>query len=661
MILLIILSLKYLFNKKNNFLLKIDNFEESTQNVEISKLIYKIKNNKIKNILITSDYKKILFEKNKKNDNKQLTYKKYYSSNIEPIIINKIIDECVDNDVNFSFIKYIKNNIIQSILKDFNFLYNNFIVPFIYLVIFLYVCSLGYYALNLLYEDSHNLNNIFGNGISGRLSNNNNLLNNNKITNLTIQQKGNNKYLNQINSFDPIKENISLSSWVGSPEVFEECFEVISYIKNISNYERFGVKLPKGILLEGPPGVGKTHLAKAIASETSSTFIPVTGSEFIEVYVGVGASRVRNLFESARENSPSIIFIDEIDAIGKKRNGGFGGGSDERDQTLNQLLAEMDGFKDNEGILILAATNRKEILDKALLRPGRFDRIIKIGYPDKYSREKIIKLYLEKKKYISKSINSSTIADLTEGFSGAELQNLINEAAILAARRNAKKIMPKDILDSIEKNIVGIIKNIDTRTPETKFRISVHEVGHAFLVLYYSEYFDLLKISIKSTYNGAGGYTLFNDKIEFKNDGLYTKDILKKRLIVSMGGKAAESIWYGNDKVSLGSTQDLKQANQLARKMIGLFGMGDGLEAFYNQDVGEEFELYGLSQSNKYSEKIKEKFDIETLNLVSESFLEAKKIISNYKYIIEELSIFLMEKEILNLSDLPNHIVNFNK
>jgi cell division protease FtsH len=629
----------FFFNKENTNLLKITNSNLDTNNVNICKIINMSIKGKIAKIWISDDHKKIIFKK-KNND-------LLYTSNIKPILINKIINVCINNKINFIFIKYIKSNLTNKIFNDLYFLYDKILLRLLYIFLSIYLITLLFNASVFL--NDNNPNNLF--------------TNTNYLPNkYSLMRQNQNSQTNRFGLFDITKENISLNSWVGSPEVFQECFEVISYANNKSNYHRFGVRLPKGILLEGPPGVGKTHLAKAIASETDSTFISVTGSEFVEVYVGVGASRVRKLFESARANTPSIIFIDEIDAIGKKRTGGFGGGggggSDERDQTLNQLLAEMDGFGNNEGIIILAATNRKEILDKALLRPGRFDRSIRIGYPDKYSREKIIKLYLGEKKHVSKNINSSVISELTEGFSGAELKNLINEAAILAARSGSRKIMSSHISDAIEKNMVGLVKNIDMRNPETKYRISIHEVGHAFLVMHYSNYFDLIKISIKSTYNGAGGYTLYNDKLEFKNDGLYTKEILKKKLIIMMGGKASESIFYGNEKVSLGSTQDLKQANQLARKMIGIFGMGDNLETFYNQDVDGEFELYGTNSLNKYSEKIKQQFDTETINLVADAYTQAKKIINENKNKFEELVNLLVEKEILNLSEISHLFKN---
>jgi cell division protease FtsH len=438
--------------------------------------------------------------------------------------------------------------------------------------------------------------------------------------------------------------NISLSNWVGSPEVFDECYEIISYQKNNSHYTRLGAVLPKGILLEGPPGVGKTYLAKAIASETKSSFFSVSGSEFIERYVGVGASRVRDLFKLARANSPSIIFIDEIDAIGGKRSGGGDGSYKEHDQTLNQLLTEMDGFKDNFQIMVLAATNRKDMLDPALLRPGRFDRHIHISLPDKYSREQILQLYLEEKKRREKSINITTIAELTDGFSGADLKNLINEAAILTARRGGDKITSSDITSAMEKLVVGLERKNDDRSIEARYRIGIHEVGHGFLTIYFDKYFDLQKISIKSTYNGAGGYTLLSEKVEYSSAGLYTKDLLFKKIVILLGGKAAESIWYGGEQVSLGATQDLKQANQLARKMVELFGMGsDDLETFYNTQG-----IYGSS----HSEKIKELVDTEIISIVSKAYGKAKRILKQNKLVCDEIVEKLILDEILYRKDL---------
>ena len=415
------------------------------------------------------------------------------------------------------------------------------------------------------------------------------------------------------------KANITLASWAGSPEIFEECTEVVSYLKNNSVYKAAGAEIPKGILLEGPPGTGKTLLAKAIASEADAYFISISASEFVELYVGMGAAKVRSLFQQARENSPAIIFIDEIDTVGKKRGAGsMIGGNDEREQTLNQLLSEMDGFSPNEGILVLAATNRKDVLDSALLRPGRFDRIINIPLPNRDSRKAILEVYLKNKQVVD-GVQVDMLAEMTSGFSGAEIKNLINEAAIFAARKGETVITQQDLEDAFEKGVVGLIQKKETRTKEALRRVAVHEMGHAFLANHYPEYFELKKISIQNTYNGAGGYTLFQDRPDIIENGLYTKDMLKKRLVVLMGGKAAEKLYYGTDFVSAGATQDLKQANEIAHRMIRLYGMGEVLETIYKEDT------------TNASEIMKEEIDVESSKLINEAFDEAYRILETHR------------------------------
>lgn len=421
-----------------------------------------------------------------------------------------------------------------------------------------------------------------------------------------------------------IKANVSLSSWAGSPEVFNECIEIVSFLKNATLYNNVGAELPKGILLEGPPGTGKTLLAKAIASEADANFISVSASEFIELYVGLGASKVRDLFRRARENTPAIIFIDEIDTVGKQRGGGFSmGGNDEREQTLNQILAEMDGFANNQGVIVIAATNRKDILDSALLRPGRFDRLVYVPLPDLPSRRAILDVHT-KNKYMKSDINYDYIAEATSGFSGAQIKNLINEAAIFAARAGNQTISQENIETAIEKTVIGIVRTKDTRTEDARRRVAIHEIGHAFLAHHFSKYFDLKKVTIQSTYEGAGGYTLFNDKPEIEESGLYTKEMLKQRLIVTLGGKAAEYLFYGQENVSLGAIQDLKQANGLAQRMVGNYGMGKELEIFFNEN------LDSTGFSNKYSERTKGKFDEEVADLVNQAYQEAVQILQEH-------------------------------
>jgi cell division protease FtsH len=431
------------------------------------------------------------------------------------------------------------------------------------------------------------------------------------------------------------KSNITLNSWAGSPEIFQECTEVVSYLNNKTMYEAAGAKIPKGILLEGPPGTGKTLIAKAIASEANANFFAVASSEFVELFVGMGAAKVRGLFKAARENAPSIIFIDEIDAVGKQRGTGINMGNDEREQTLNQLLAEMDGFAQNEGVLVIAATNRRDVLDKALLRPGRFDRIINVPLPDRESRKSILDVHLRNKQ-LEDGISLELLSDLTAGFSGAQLQNLANEAAINAVRLGKTVISQKNLEDALEKLIIGIIKQNDTRSDITLQRVAIHEIGHAFLAAYFEEYFELKKVSIQSTYNGAGGYTIFSEYPEIIEGGLYTKDLLKKRIIVALGGKAAETIFYGNSHVSLGATQDLKQANSIAQQMVGNYGMGDkDLEVFYNENTESDRNPFlgrTLGMGDKYSEKTKEQFDKEVLEIINYAFKEALSILSENRH-----------------------------
>lgn len=454
------------------------------------------------------------------------------------------------------------------------------------------------------------------------------------------------------------KANISLSSFAGSPEIFEECTEVVTYLKNSTTYKMAGAEIPKGILLEGPPGTGKTLLAKAIASEAGANFISITASEFVEVFVGVGASKIRKLFENARKNKPCIIFIDEIDAVGRQRGAGINMANDEREQTLNQLLAEMDGFGDNEGILVIAATNRKDVLDSALLRPGRFDRLITVPLPDRESRKKILRVH-SKNKIFSQDVNLDLVAELTTGFSGAQLKNLMNEAAIYAARKGNTVIDETNIMNALDKLIIGLIKNNDTRDDLAKRRVAIHEVGHAFLAYTFSEYFDLKKVSIESTYNGAGGYTVFNEYQNITDSGLYTKDLLYKRLVITMGGKAAEQIFYGEDYVSLGANQDLKQANSLARRMIGNFGMGTRLETFYNENIDNDANPFlgrSFGSSEKYSENTKELFDKEALLLIDGAYMEAKQILHQNYDMLNDIIDFLLNDKYLTGMEFRNII-----
>ena len=432
--------------------------------------------------------------------------------------------------------------------------------------------------------------------------------------------------------------NVTFADWAGSKEVLEECTEFVSYLKNSTYYEKIGAKLPKGILLEGPPGTGKTLLAKAIAAESNSSFITASGSEFIEMFVGVGAQRIRKLFEEARKMTPCIVFIDEIDAIGKQRGKSAIMGNDEREQTLNQLLTEMDGFNDNEGITVMAATNRMDILDSALLRPGRFDRIINIPLPDLESRREIINLYL-KNKIVDSSIHYDTLAKMTAGYSGAEIKNLINEASIIAARNQKLVITESFLEEAIEKSLIGIKKTVDNRDIDTKRRVAIHEIGHAFICNYFDNYFDLQKVSIRPAYSGVGGFTLFTENYNISESRLYTKDFLIKRLMVALGGKAAESVYYGDDFVSLGASMDLTQANELATEMVEKYGMGNKLMVF-SRDT---------DYSKSYSENTKALIDKEVAKLVNEAYKSAYELISRNRDMFDKYVDALLENIVLSV------------
>ena len=654
-----ILSLIILYIYNNNSLLKIKSYDETKTIWELASIIKSKKNRKkIKKVLISENTNKIITYIESENESENDDANTNTTTNVKITKTNSnekmniyIIDQCISYGINYDIVNNIQHDFIDLIIDDFTFFLNKILFPYLYFTIIFNVLNIGNKAFEMYSNDTE-----YSDIMISSFGDKNTSLSNSLLSNSSALSK--NMIVQKDSRFMFFRPNVSLSNWVGSPEIFEECYEIISYQINNTNYKNLGAILPKGILLEGPPGVGKTYLAKAIATETKSSFISISGSEFIEMYVGVGASRVRELFKLARTNSPSIIFIDEIDAIGRKRsgvakNGGDsnGGSTREHDQTLNQLLTEMDGFKDNSEIIVLAATNRKDTLDSALLRPGRFDRHIHISLPDKYSRLKILKLYLEEKKKKDAKINITTIAELTDGFSGADLKNLINEGAILAARRGAKKITATDITNALEKLVVGLERKNDDRSIEVKYRIGIHEVGHGFLTIYFNEYFDLQKISIKSTYNGAGGYTLMTEKSQYKNGGLYTKDLLFKKIIILLGGKAAESIWFGSEQVSLGATQDLKQSNQLVRKMVEMFGMGTGeLETFYNHNLGNDY-YTSSGLSSTHSEKIKEQIDMEILGIISNAYKQAKEILELNKVICDELVEKLLLNEILYRKD----------
>ena len=591
-------------------------FDSLLSREAISELLDEVDKKTIHEIYFSSDLKKIYSIHG--SDEDRVAYKDIHLTISNPTLTSSIIDATRKQDIKVSIIPENPINNVGQIIG----MVSNFVSYSIYFIIFSAILTSIFMRNQPTPTGSIGP---FGNG--GFLG-----LKNKEIT----KDKEN-----------MIQANITLNDWAGSPEIFEECNEVVSYLRNDTNYKAAGAQIPKGILLEGPPGTGKTLIAKAIASECNANFISVASSEFVEIFVGLGAQKVRRLFERARENTPCIIFIDEIDSIGKQRGTGVNLGNDEREQTLNQLLAEMDGFNSNEGVLVIAATNRRDVLDSALLRPGRFDRIINVPLPDKPSRMKIFEVHTRNKR-LEPEIQYEFLAELSEGFSGAQIKNLVNEAAILAAREGRSIISQRDLENALEKIVVGIVKRQDNRSDETRVRVAIHESGHALLAALFSNYFELKKVTIQATYSGAGGYTLFSEKRNISESGLYTKDSLKKRLIVSMGGKAAESILYGNEFVSLGSIQDLKVANQLAQSMIGNYGMGEELMVFYNENVENgktPFLGRSLAMGDKYSEKTKEKLDEESLALVREAYNEAYTLLMIHKDKLEMITKMLVCNE----------------
>ena len=602
------------------FFSKTDSFQWNNVKPETRSLSYLLRDIDTRNIdklYVSNDLTKVYYKELKLIDEKDTT--QYKRTILSPAIIPKVLDSTESAKVESFIMEYNPEQSVQlgPIIDNF------------------FIFSLIYFIFRGL------LNSVFRRGPPSNSMNG--MMPTNPFSSF-LKQSNDNIKLNME------KSNITLASWAGSPEVSEECFEIISYMRNSTQYRLAGAELPKGILLEGPPGTGKTLIAKAIASETNATFISVSASEFVELFVGMGAAKVRGLFKTARENAPSIIFIDEIDSVGKQRGSGFTGGNDEREQTLNQILAEMDGFDPNQDILVIAATNRKDILDSALLRPGRFDRIIYVPLPDKESRKAILQIYLNKK--LTDITNIDILAEMTQGFSGAQIKNLVNEAAIYAARNGRFTISQTDIENALEKLVVGIVKKVDTRNLDTRRRVAIHELGHAFLANYFREYFQLSKVTIQSTYSGAGGYTLFKENPTI--EGLYTKDILKKRLMIALGGKAAEFIFYGEDFISLGAIQDLKEANNLAKRMISNYGMGNELEVFY--DTKEDPTVPNGNQP--YSDKRLNKIDDESLALLTNAYSETIDYLRKERENIEKVLGILLKKESLSEKEFRRIILN---
>lgn len=427
----------------------------------------------------------------------------------------------------------------------------------------------------------------------------------------------------------------------GADEEKQELEEIVDFLKNPKKYTEMGARIPKGVLLEGPPGTGKTLLARAVAGEAGVPFFPISGSDFVEMFVGVGASRVRDLFETAKKNSPAIVFIDEIDAVGRHRGAGLGGGHDEREQTLNQLLVEMDGFSGNEGIIVMAATNRKDILDPALLRPGRFDRQIMVNYPDVKGREEILKIHT-KNKPLAPDVSLKTIAQTTAGFTGAELENLANEAALLAARNNRKAVTKEDIEEATIKVIAGPEKKSHVVTPEEKRLVAYHEAGHA-VVTYYMPTQDKVHQVTVIPRGSAGGMTIHLPEKEpsFLN---VTARKLKEEIIVCMGGRVAEQLIMG--ECTAGAVSDLQRSTKLAKAMITKYGFSEKLgPVVYADDNDEPFVGMDYGHSKGHSEKIQAEIDSEVRTIIDECYERTVQTLNDHMDDLHKVANYLIKHE----------------
>lgn len=441
------------------------------------------------------------------------------------------------------------------------------------------------------------------------------------------------------------KSKVTFNDVAGADEEKEELAEVVEFLKNPKKFNDIGARIPKGVLLFGPPGTGKTLLARAVAGEAGVPFFSISGSDFVEMFVGVGASRVRDLFDQAKKNAPCIVFIDEIDAVGRQRGAGVGGGHDEREQTLNQLLVEMDGFNPNEGIIIIAATNRPDILDPALLRPGRFDRQIVVGAPDVEGRKAILKVHTRGKP-LAEDVNLDVIARRTPGFTGADLSNLVNEAALLAARNDKKQVNQKELEDSIERVIAGPEKKSKVISDKEKRLVSYHEAGHALVGYLLPNTDQVHKVSIIPR-GRAGGYTLLLPK----EDRYYmTRSMLRDQITMLLGGRVAEDLVL--KEISTGAQNDLERATEIARKMIMEYGMSDRLGPLtlgHKQD--QVFLGRDISRDRNYSEEIASAIDQEVRKMVDDAYETAKSLLNEYIEALHAIANELMEKETIEARD----------
>ena len=445
-------------------------------------------------------------------------------------------------------------------------------------------------------------------------------------------------------------KKVTFADVAGADEEKQELEEIVDFMKNPRKYQELGARIPKGVLLVGPPGTGKTLLAKAVAGEAGVPFFSISGSDFVEMFVGVGASRVRDLFDQAKKHTPSVVFIDEIDAVGRQRGAGLGGGHDEREQTLNQLLVEMDGFTENQNIIVMAATNRRDILDPALLRPGRFDRQIVVSYPDIKGREEILKVHTKNKK-LSPDINLATIAKTTAGFTGADLENLVNEAALLAARKNRKAIVQEDVEEAAIKVVTGPEKKSRVVTEKEKRLTSYHEAGHAVCTYFCPTQDKVHHITIIPR-GSAGGFTM---SLPEHDKNYVSKTEMEEELVVLLGGRVAEKIVL--DDISTGASNDIERATNVARSMVTRYGFSEKLGPIvYGTNDAEVFLGRDYSHGRNYSENIAGEIDAEIRELVETAYESARNILETHRDCLERVAQYLMKNEKMD-GDVFNKIM----
>ena len=432
-----------------------------------------------------------------------------------------------------------------------------------------------------------------------------------------------------------------------------ELNEVVDFLKNADRFTALGAKIPKGVLLVGPPGTGKTLLARAVAGEAGVPFFSISGSEFVEMFVGVGASRVRDLFEQAKAQAPCIVFIDEIDAVGRQRGAGLGGGNDEREQTLNQLLTEMDGFEGNTGIIIIAATNRPDVLDSALLRPGRFDRQVVVDRPDYAGRLEILNVHA-RGKTLAKDVDLERISRRTPGFTGADLANLLNESAILAARRSLTEISMDEVNDAIDRVLAGPEKKDRVMSEKRKTLVAYHEAGHALVGALMPDYDPVQKISIIPRGN-AGGLTWFTPSEDRMESGLYSRSYLQNQMAVALGGRIAEEIIFGEEEVTTGASNDLQQVARVARQMVMRFGMSEKLgPVALGRQQGNMFLGRDIASERDFSEETAAIIDDEVSQLVAEAYRRAKDVLIVNRLVLDKIAAMLVDKETVDSEELQD-------